>query len=346
MKATIRMKYFLAAAMYHLGLISLKLRRAPDGAFIILMYHRIIARDEARNGVQAGMYVEPGTLERQLRFLKRYFVFCPLEEVFDGSQRKVRAFHDRPSCVLTFDDGWADFYTNCFPILKAYGVPATIFLPTHFIGSQDSFWTDRLSDLFFRRWRESKAGRGQLRAEEPGDPLVQRLMRLDGSRESRLESAIALLKSQRNEEIERIITALATEWRIEPNPPGRLFLSWGEVKEMGQSGLITFGSHTATHRILTTLSKEEVKEELVKSREELTARKAVDPAFIPFSYPNGNHTEDICRTVRDTGYHLAVTTKKGWNTRGADASLYKRFPIHQDMTFSPAMLGCRIAQFF
>jgi peptidoglycan/xylan/chitin deacetylase (PgdA/CDA1 family) len=37
--------------------------------------------------------------------------------------------------VLTFDDGYADFYTHAFPILKQYGFTATVFLPTAFIGN-------------------------------------------------------------------------------------------------------------------------------------------------------------------------------------------------------------------
>jgi|GEM_PF-90729 len=39
-----------------------------------------------------------------------------------------------PRCVvLTFDDGYRDFYTNAFPVLRGYGFTATVFLPTAYI---------------------------------------------------------------------------------------------------------------------------------------------------------------------------------------------------------------------
>lgn len=42
----------------------------------------------------------------------------------------------RRTVVLTFDDGYRDFYDSAWPILKLYGFPATVFLPTDFIGDE------------------------------------------------------------------------------------------------------------------------------------------------------------------------------------------------------------------
>jgi len=40
--------------------------------------------------------------------------------------------------VITFDDGYQDFYTEAFPVLQNYGYTATVFLPTGFIDNRNN----------------------------------------------------------------------------------------------------------------------------------------------------------------------------------------------------------------
>lgn len=91
------------------------------------------------------------------------------------------------------------------------------------------------------------------------------------------------------------------------------------------------------------MGAEEVEKELVDSRNELLEKGVVDKSFIPFCYPNGNHTKEIADMVSSSGYHLAVTTKNGWNHSVDDRFTLKRVGVHEDMTSTGALFACRIA---
>ncbi|WP_162532277.1 polysaccharide deacetylase family protein [Candidatus Scalindua japonica] len=52
--------------------------------------------------------------------------------------------------VITFDDGFRDFYTQAFPVLQKYNFTATVFLPTEFINNNGS----RLNEKEHLSWDE------------------------------------------------------------------------------------------------------------------------------------------------------------------------------------------------
>ena len=126
----------------------------------------------------------------------------------------------------------------------------------------------------------------------------------------------------------------------------RVFLNWDEIKEMKKSGLIEFGSHTVSHKILKKLTDVEINRELIESKETLIRENVNDGKFIPFCYPSGVYDRKIEKMVEDAGYDLAVSTQKGWNSLKAHPFTLRRIGIHQDMTSTPAMFGCKIAGIF
>jgi peptidoglycan/xylan/chitin deacetylase (PgdA/CDA1 family) len=346
MKASLLGKRALSSALHSSGFLARRLKGAARDGLLILMYHRVVDGVVARGLGQDGMYVDVGTFEDHLRFLKRHFLVVPLAEGLDILEQEsgATARGGRPLCSITFDDGWRDVYVNAYPLLRSHEMAATVFLPTGFIGTRNWFWTDRLARLMNSR-RQGKGGRTVHTLSGFSLPTSG----LPGDTDGRgLHGIIEAMKRLPQEEIERILGALSEERVVPPGPEERAFLTWEEVGEMYRSGIIRFGSHTESHRILTTLSDDEVAVELRRSKERLFAEEVVDPAFVPFAYPNGNHSDRIAAMVSEAGYRIAVTTGKGWNrTKPAfDPYRLKRIGVHQDIASTDAMFCCRLAEMF
>ena len=97
----------------------------------VLAYHKI---DFPTPDVKIrGAFTAPRKFERQIAYLKKKgFEFYTASEIIKFYLANGE-FPPR-AVALTFDDGWKDNYTNAFPVLKKYGVKATIFVIPAVIG--------------------------------------------------------------------------------------------------------------------------------------------------------------------------------------------------------------------
>ena len=92
----------------------------------LLVYHQVEA------GTRREMDVKVGHFEAQLDWLAEHYEVVSLAEALD---RRAESDADRLS-VLTFDDGYRDFYEFAFPQLRRRGMPFVLYLATQSIESE------------------------------------------------------------------------------------------------------------------------------------------------------------------------------------------------------------------
>ena len=98
----------------------------------ILMYHSV--REDRENTLS----VTPDNFARQMAFLKNNgYMLISLDELVEKIKDR-RTFLPR-TVVITFDDGYEDNFTNAFPVLEKYGMPATIFLVTGYVNAKKGY---------------------------------------------------------------------------------------------------------------------------------------------------------------------------------------------------------------
>jgi len=99
----------------------------------IIMYHYVEYITDINDLVKKRLDINPYTFEQELNSLKNngwqtYFI----KDIPDIISEKTKI--SSQSVVLTFDDGYEDFYSVVFPLLKKYQLKATIYLIYDFIG--------------------------------------------------------------------------------------------------------------------------------------------------------------------------------------------------------------------
>lgn len=96
----------------------------------VLAYHSVAG--QGPDGLSPWR-IDPAAFERQLRFLRRRGYRSVTLEDFRERRRTFGRFSGRP-IMLTFDDGYADFATDAWPILKRNGFGAVVFAVTDLVG--------------------------------------------------------------------------------------------------------------------------------------------------------------------------------------------------------------------
>src|SRR5437588_1186382 len=115
------------------------LARQGERKIPILMYHSISRHATPKF---KPFTVSPESFADQMAYLHQHaYALMTVTQLVKVLTQEGSVLPER-TIVLTFDDGFADFFTDALPILQQYGFPATLYVTTGFIGST-SGWMRR-----------------------------------------------------------------------------------------------------------------------------------------------------------------------------------------------------------
>ena len=278
--------------------------RARDSRNLqILIYHRV--NDD-------GDLFFPGmprrVFEQQMRYLAGRCHVLRLDEAVN--RMRERGLPDN-AVAITFDDGYRDNYTHAFPILKSFNLPATIFLATGALEGGEVLWHDRVFSAFRNTQVEMLPKFGEIPASLPCRSPVERLQ----AQGEVLKFLWRCDADALREWVQTLENLLSVSYR---RPANELMLNWEEITTMAEAG-IQFGAHTVSHPILSRLSVERARNEIVGSK--LAIEKHLHQEVSAFAYPNGtsaDYSQATKALAKEAGYLFAVTTEFGANDSDTD----------------------------
>jgi peptidoglycan/xylan/chitin deacetylase (PgdA/CDA1 family) len=258
----------------------------------ILIFHRILAQPDELNPDEW----DRASFGNLLSFLKSNFNILTMSEY-----GKRMRYGDIPakSLSITFDDGYADNYTEAYPLLKKYGLKATFFVTT---GTLDGgrMWNDTIIEVLRR-----------LDAER-SDTLQHLLPKSSGNYSSGRQLVLQVINKCKYLEPrvrQEVVDSLAQEV---DELPRDLMMTSNQVATLHREGM-EIGGHTHTHPILTSLSDDEAEHDILEGKRRL--EQIIDAEVVSFAYPNGVYKKDYNRRhveiVDKVGFDTAVTTNWG-----------------------------------
>lgn len=259
----------------------------------VLFFHRVFAATDP---------MMPGdptaeSFDRMLGWLQSQFRIIGLAE---GVQRLGDGTLPAGCAAVTFDDGYHDNLEIAAPLLQRRGIPATFFIASSFLGGGIMF-NDVVIEAVRRSPRDS--------VSVPEIDLPSLSLESWSSRRAAAGAILRAIKYKRPEERGRLAAMVAKRCGVDP--PTDLMLTLDGLRALAAQDGFEVGAHTHSHPILTSVTNEEARGEIVMGRDRLC--ELLDRDVHLFAFPNGRWRRDFderhVRMAREAGFSAAFSTE-------------------------------------
>lgn len=279
-----------------------------QGRLTILIFHRVLPEPDP-------MFPDVPDVrhfDEILRWVGSWLNVMPLDA---ASRALAEGSLPERAAAITFDDGYADNFSNAMPRLRAHGMSATFFVVT---GELDGgrMWNDTIIEAI-RGCRATELDLSDL-------GLGSHALISAEARRAASEAVIDSLKYRMASD--RLAAAERVAEMANVKPPNDLMMTTEQVKSMRRAGM-QIGAHTVSHPILARLPRPEARREMADSKTRL--EEILGERVSLFAYPNGKPGEDFgdehTALAREIGFDAAFTTAPSAAMPGCDIMRIPRF---------------------
>jgi peptidoglycan/xylan/chitin deacetylase (PgdA/CDA1 family) len=271
----------------------------------VLCYHRIARNNDTIKNCRfdRGAYTcTTQTFTAQLHWLKQSTNIISLEQLLQ--MRNGKDIGKGPYSLVTFDDAYLDCFTEANPVLIKLEIPALVFVPSKLIDEGKVGWWDMLSYIFRNAQTRKFMWEGNTYHPKERFGIT-------------FNYFLDRMKNDPAHSNETLIQDLAQACQVDlpsNQEQASQMMNWEQIKEISE-GVFEIGSHTHTHRVLTTLRPDEQYQELCFSKN-LIEQKVGNPVR-SLAYPVGGDKRFDSVTkkaVKQCGYDLAFSFNTGYTS--------------------------------
>lgn len=256
-------------------------------------------------------YLSEKSFDLQMKFISKHFESYWVSEAISLLDKNPNCSPEKPPIILTFDDGLSNNKITAVPILEKYGLKATFFVCSDLMDGKSMMWNHEM------RCRLTLMDSDEARKITNGQCA--------DNNDDTVHDFVEQVKRWPQDKVKELLSALR-EFRPEPKYTEQMlqdYLIMSNVDMRTLPACIEIGSHTRSHPILDTLNEEEIENQVINSKSDLS--KILDRNIDVFCYPNGV-TNAFCKKIVSENYSVAVTTEEGFASFSDGYTLLKRIP--------------------
>jgi peptidoglycan/xylan/chitin deacetylase (PgdA/CDA1 family) len=251
----------------------------------ILFYHGISS--VSRGKTAASTMPSVNEFRAQMAYLKEHCSIISLDEILYHC--RMGTCPQKLSVAVTFDDGLASTLLAA-PILKSLNIPATVFLSTRYIGTDELPWFTYLNAILEQASRRHDILKLSGQEFDAGDPASLKRFRAMCKR-----FILAKPYSRQIAMLEVLAEAVGTSL-FQIRCGHREFMTWDEVGQLASEG-VAMASHTWSHVDLRTLTGGELEQEFSQAKADLWEHLGL--AHTQFvAYPDGRFDSRVLAVAR------------------------------------------------
>lgn len=273
---------------------------------VIVNFHRFYDNNKPFILKGPSVHTHVDIFDKMLNLLSRRYQIISMSKLIEHLN-SLEPF-EKDSAVITIDDGYRDNYSLALPILKKYGIPATLYIATGFIGTNNMMPMDCV-DYALRTTKKKT-----LKWKRITDYALH-LGESSGLNEINVQIG-NYIKSLPEEELTPTLSELYQILDVKPYTEDRIMLNWDEIKELIDND-VNIGSHGVSHISMTKLSIQNAINELQESKNIIFKKTGIVPEH--FAFPNGateDFSDDLRMHARNIGYSSVASVNRGINIPG------------------------------
>lgn len=246
-----------------------------EGELQIICFHGVC---EDHQSLINGRFMHLSRFRNLVEAIQVNFTILSYDDFLNGKRDP-----NRLNILITFDDGYRNFFKLAFPILQQLGIPCVMFVNNP---QEQSLWTDLFDIALAKTANGSALIRSVLPKDAPAESKHSRRWLMEQDK----ETIVAFIRSLREVLPENILRENAVFHEL---------LSDEEITQLHASGLVTFGNHGANHLSYASISTSEREQDLRVVTERL---QKIGCKHLVFAYPYSKHSVESAKNLKEWGY--------------------------------------------